>query len=446
MVNGFSSFAVSQGRVCTLETRGTEVDPQEVCLAMDARTGTELWATNLGPALYDAGSGDGDGPRSTPAIADGRVFVLSAYLKLYCLSLANGQVLWSRDFMKEFNAPLIPWQNAASPVLDGGLVFLNGNAPDGTLAALRQSDGQVVWRAHADLLTHATPVPATIHDVRQLIFFTQSGLVSVRAADGELLWTHPVPHNGICAAASPVVSGDRVYYSATGSTGAGAVQLTREGGRFVVTELWRKPGRLRNYWSTPVCLGGYLYGLFESEPGTARGLRCVDLSNGETLWSEPGFVAGGVVLAGDRVLVLTEAGELVLAECAPFGYVERARAQVLGGKSWNVPAVCDGRIYARSTTEAVCLNAAVAQPSAGLMQSLDPRDGGRLCLRVASTDGKPIDTSRLERIEIRVTSQLTTELADWSRLTNNLILTNGGIEVDLVSTPGQLYFIAREQP
>ncbi len=447
VTNGFSSFAIAVGRAYTLETRAVGEESLETCVAWDAVSGSELWTTNLGAAVYDYGSGEGDGPRSTPSVEGGRVFVLSANLKLTCLSVTNGHVLWSRDFLQEFGAENIPWQNAASPLLEGGLVFLNCNAPDGTLAALRQSDGAIVWRTNTDVLTHATPVAASIHGVRQVIFFAQSGLVSVKAATGDVLWTYPFPFNQTSAGASPVVWEDVVYCSAAFSSGAGAVQITRDGDTFTATELWRRPAQLRNYWSTPVCLGGYLYGLFESQSGShTKTLRCVDLRTGDTLWSEPGFASGGLLLVDGRLLIQTEGGELVLAEAAPFSYLELARSQVLTGKSWNVPAVSNGRIYARSTTEAVCLNAAVVQPSAGLVQTLESRVGGQLCLRVASADGALIEANRLDRIQILMTTNVAIGLESWSPVTNNPILTNGVIEVELLPVLGQRYFVACEQP
>jgi outer membrane protein assembly factor BamB len=443
LTNGFSSFAVSQARACTLETRGSSEQPQEVCLALNAETGAELWATPIGPAVYDDGSGEGDGPRSTPAIKDGRVFVLSAYLKLYCLSITNGQVLWCRDFMQELGAPNIWWQNAASPVLDGDLIFLNCNAADGTLAALRQSDGHIVWRTGTNLLTHSTPVPATLHGVRQVIFYTQSGLASLAATNGSVLWTYPFPFNYTTAAMSPVVWDDIVYCSATGSTGAGAVRITHEGDRFVATELWRKPGRLRNYWSTPVCLDGFLYGMFELDSGSpTRTLRCVDLQTGDVFWSQSGFGSGGILLVDGRLLILSETGELVLAETNPFAYLELARAQILSGKCWNIPGVSDSRLYARSTTEAVCLDLSDQTAPAPLVLAIQRPAGGPLRLRVSSSDGNPISPARLAAIKIHSAASLPP--TGWSRLTNNLVLTNGSIEVAVEPSAAHRYFIAVE--
>jgi outer membrane protein assembly factor BamB len=57
-----------------------------------------------------------------------------------------------------------------------------------------------------------------------------------------------------------------------------------------------------------------------------------------------------------NVLVLSDAGDLVLVKAAPDAYTEVARTHVLAGKCWNYAAVSDGHVYARSTKEGVCLD------------------------------------------------------------------------------------------
>ena len=69
-----------------------------------------------------------------------------------------------------------------------------------------------------------------------------------------------------------------------------------------------------------------------------------------------GFGPGQVILAGDKVLALTDAGELVIFDAKPDAYRELARAKVLDGKCWGTPILSGGRIFARSTKEAVCVD------------------------------------------------------------------------------------------
>src|SRR6185369_803327 len=153
---------------------------------------------------------------------------------------------------KEFGGTIIKWKNAASPILDDGLIFVNAGGDGQALLAFDKTDGKVVWKAHDDKPTHSSPVPATIHGVRQIIFFTQKGLLSVLPKSGEVLWRYHYPYDTSTASA-PVVWQDIVYCSAAYDVGAGACRVTKAGDKFTAQELWRKKGDLMNHWSSPVC-------------------------------------------------------------------------------------------------------------------------------------------------------------------------------------------------
>jgi outer membrane protein assembly factor BamB len=353
---------VTAAKAYTVVTRDIENVKNEVCVALEAETGKELWATPLGFAKYDGGgdagapgNGGGDGARSTPAADGSRVYVMSAGLVLFCLEAERGAVVWKKDLVKEHGARNIPWQNAASPVLDGNLLFVCAGGPGQSLLCFHKVTGGLVWKGENDAMTHATPVVATILGHRQVLFFTQSGLVSVVPGTGQILWRYSFPYQ-TSTAASPVVGGDIVFCSAGYGVGAAAVKLTKQGTVFKATELWRKRNDLINHWSTSVYHDGHVYGLFGFKQWQEVPLGCVELATGKMKWSKAGFGQGGVVLAGNTLVALTENGELVAIDASPKGYSETARARVVGGKCWNNVAIANGRIYARSTREGACLD------------------------------------------------------------------------------------------
>lgn len=433
--SGFSSFAVSQGRAFTMVKRTIAGVNREVCVALNAETGAELWATALGPAQYDIGADDGtssnrggDGPRSTPTVRGDRVYTSDAYLVMQCLNATNGQVLWTKDLPALYSGSVIAWQNAASPVIDGDYIFVNGNAPTQRLMALRAADGSLAWRVQDDKMTQATPVAATILGVRQIVFFTQKGLVSVAPTNGAVLWRYTFPYT-TSTGASPVVAGDIVYCSAGYGIGAGAVRITKSASTWKATEIWRTPGELINQWSTPVHHNGFVYGLYgHGQYGTAP-LKCVRLATGEEMWSEDGFGPGGVLLVDGVLLVLKDTGQLVLVQPDPTAYTELGRYQALSGKCWNVPAISNGRIYARSTKEIVSLDVSV-QPPPPLRLSLARGDaGGPWQLHVACSDGSAVDASRAAALEVRTATSLATPLASWTIVAGALELIDGTLRL-----------------
>jgi len=364
--NGFSSFAVGGGKAFTVEGRELEGVKQEVLVARDAATGKELWTAPIGVANYGHDGGNsgtatnkgGDGPRSTPTLAGKNVVTLSATLALQAFDAATGKEQWKIDLIKAHAGRNITWQNAASPLLEGGLLYVAGGGAGESLLVVDPATGKVVTKAFDEKITHSTPTAATILGKRQVIFFLQSGLLAVEPKTLKELWRYNFPFK-VSTAISPVVSGDIVYCSAGYGVGGGAVKLTSAAGKFEAKEIYRIPGdkQIANHWSTPVAVKGDLYGMFQFKAYGAGPVKAVDAATGNVKWEREGFGPGNVVLAGDKIVALSDAGELVLFEPKPDAYKEVARAKILDGKCWTTPVVADGKIFARSTKEAVCLDA-----------------------------------------------------------------------------------------
>jgi outer membrane protein assembly factor BamB len=361
--NGFSSFAISGGKVCTQVNREIDGEKREVCVALDAATGKELWAVDVGVGKYDSGGDSGtpdnrggDGPRSTPTISEGKVYVLTQDLVVRCLDAETGKQVWIRDLVKQHAGRNIGWKSAASPVVDGDRVFLGGGGRGQSLLALDKKTGEVLWKDHDETITHSTPVATTIHGERQVVFFLKSGLLSVAAKDGKALWRFPFPFN-VSTAISPIVSGDVVYCSAGYDVGGGACRIVKDGDQYTAKQLWRISGvkLVANHWSTPVVKDGHLYGMFSFKRFGVGPLKCVELATGKVEWEQPGFGAGNVILVKDKVLALADDGQLVVVEATPKAYQEVARFKAVTGKCWSTPALSDGKIYVRSTKEGACL-------------------------------------------------------------------------------------------
>lgn len=352
---GFSSLAVAGGRAYTLVLR----DDAEVLVALDAASGKELWAAELSEPDYDGGADagedgndGGDGPRATPSVADGRVFVFDASLGLHAFDAASGKELWKQDLAGDFGGKKIQWNNAASALVEGAHVFVVGGGEGQALLAFEAATGKLAWKQGSEKMTHATPIAATIHGKRQVIFFVQAGLVAVEPASGKELWRTEFPYR-TSTAASPVVAGDVVFCSAGYGVGAAAWRIDQKDGALVPELLWRTPNKNINHWSTPVVHDGHLYGMFSFKEYGKGPLRCLELETGEEKWAKEGFGPGNVILVGGTLVALSDRGELVLVDPRPDAYHELARADVLPGKCWSMPAFADGAVYLRSTQESV---------------------------------------------------------------------------------------------
>jgi outer membrane protein assembly factor BamB len=356
--NAFGSFAVAGGKAYLFMER----DGNEVVVALNPDTGKEIWTATIGKTIFERQGGNG--PRTTPTVDGDRVYVYGTYFKLACLNAADGKPIWQHELGAEYNAQntgnrtIEAWGNAMSPLVMGDLVIVAGGGSGQTFLAFNKSDGNLAWKSGDEKVTHATPAPASIGGVEQVIFFCQSGLVSVAAADGKELWRFAFPFR-TATASTPIVggkNGDVVYCSAGYGVGAAACRVTRDGETFKAEKLWRAEGEKMNHWTTPVHKDGYLYGIFGFRQFGNAPLKCVNIETGDERWSQDGFGSGGgTILLDGHVLVQGDKGEITLVQAKPDAYKQVGRFQVLGGKCWTMAVYADGRIYARSDKEAVCL-------------------------------------------------------------------------------------------
>lgn len=396
----WSSITTRGNRLFTQGNRRVGNDDREVCIALDAETGAEVWSANLGIADYpDAGTGSLDGPRSTPTVQGDRVYVLTSYLDLQCLDAASGRLLWRRNFPEEFpGTRVIAWQNAASPLLVGDRIFLNSNVGSGSLTAIRASDGVTLWNRETDRMTHATPTWATLGGVEQVLFLTYQGLVGMGPDTGEVLWRYSFTPSGTSTAATPLAAEGYVYASCAYALGAWTAKVGRAGTSFTVTNTdFKRSNSYQNHWSTPVAHEGFVYGIVESgAPG--RTLACLSLETRLNRWTtrtvagqSPGF--GSLIKVGGTLVLLTEQGRLVLVAPNPNQYQELGQFQALTGKTWNHPAYANGRLYARSVNQIVALEVEESKPSVPPIRlSIDTptSTSPTVMLRVSSLDGTPL--------------------------------------------------------
>jgi len=365
---GYSSFVVSGNKAFTLTGRENQGELRDVCVALDAATGKELWAVDLsksGRKMSNGGvdksiGGDGTGPRTTPTVNDGRVYVYSVDMKLFCLDAQTGKELWRVDVIKDHaGAGRVPNQsygNTVNPVVDGDLVFIGGGGLGQSILAINKVSGQVVWKAGDEKLSWSPPVVTTIHGERQLVFGLQNNVMGISVKDGKTLWSGAMPY-GDFNVPHPIVHENKVYAGCAGRGGAVAFEIIKENNGFSAKKIYTTRTGDVPYLSTPVLRDGYLYGGFGRQEN--KSLRCVEFASGETKWEQKGFghgwvCIGSVILVGDKLVVLSDVGELVLVDPKPDAYKELARFKAVTGACWSTLAFSNGRIYIRSFEEGAC--------------------------------------------------------------------------------------------
>jgi outer membrane protein assembly factor BamB len=339
---GFSSVSVSRGRVFTMG----HAAEQDTVFCFDAATGALLWKHSF-PCALDAKYYEG-GPGATPTVDGERVYTLSKRGHLFCFEAASGQVVWQKDLIQELGVAKPEWGFAGSPLVQDNLLLLNlGSA--GT--AVDKQSGKVVWTSGKEAAGYATPVPCKLGGQEAVLIFAAKALVAANARNGRELWRLPWVTRWNINAADPIVVGGKVFLS-TFDQGGALLELN-EG---PPNELWRSKS-MGNHFNSCVIIGGAIYGFDGNTDKPDPHLRCLSLKTGEVLWSHKGLGLGSLTVAGDKLILLSDKGELIVAEASPAAFKPLARAQVLGGKCWTVPVLSHGRIYCRNARgELVCVD------------------------------------------------------------------------------------------
>ena len=345
---GFAAPVVVQNRVIVFHRLGA----QEIVDALDARTGAMVWRYQY-PTAYRDDFGFDEGPRAAPVVADGIVYTFGAEAQLHAVNAANGQRVWSEDTMRRFTVPKGFFGASGSPIVENGRVIANVGGVKGGIVAFDAKTGAVQWTATSDQASYSSGVAATFPSGRRAIFLTRNALVGLDPATGAIAFRRnwQARANASVNAATPLVVGDLIFLSAEYGPGAGVLRV--DGANLV--ELWSSDESLSNHYATSVHRDGILYG-YHGRQEFGPSLRAVELRTGKVRWSEERFRAGSITLAGERLLIVRERGEMILAPASPDGFKPIARAQVLQGTVRAYPALADGYVYLRNDDTLVCLD------------------------------------------------------------------------------------------
>ena len=339
---GFSGVSVAGDRAFTMVAAREE----EFALCLEAATGKQLWKRRLDVKFTE---GNGNGPRSTPTVEGDRVFFLGSQGKLAALNAGSGETLWASNLREVLGSGLPPWGFAASPLIEGELLIIQGGTGGShCIAAFDKGTGAVVWTSHKDGGDYSSPIAVTARGARQVLSLTEHALVSLAPASGELNWSYPFKEN-LNIATPLLVPPDQVFISAAYDKGAALVEMTGEPGALGVEEVWFRR-EMKNWFSSSVLHDGHLFGFDKAI------LKCISAATGETRWRHRGFNHGSLILADGHLIVLGEEGELALVEAVPDAYRRKAGFQVVTGKCWTAPSLAGGRLFLRNQEEIVSLD------------------------------------------------------------------------------------------
>ena len=372
--SGYSGISVADGRVVTMFNAG-EVD---VAAAFDLATGRELWRYELGEK-YSGHTGSSDGPLSTPAIADGTVYLLGPHGRLAALSLDDGSEIWARQLDEETSTkPFYGYTSSPVPMGDRLLVATGGEGR--AVTAYDRADGTPLWTAGDDSVSYQTPSLVRLGEGSQLVVVSNQRIQGIDPESGEVLWSHRHTEGERQEETAQVVVVDERRFVVDFDQGAVMYRLTGDG----VEEVWRSRA-FANSLSVPVVVGDHLYGY----SGTF--LTCAEVETGEIVWRTRASQGVGLAEIDGRLAIFARGGDLVLVEPSPEGYREITRIAALeaGDHVTAAPSYAEGLFLVRDFEKMAAVRVdAAAEPQ---VAAVDPAERlkGELGEWVAAVEALP---------------------------------------------------------
>ena len=314
----------------------------EVTLCLNAADGKQVWQNKYAAQAVTGAAARHPGPRSSPAVAEGKVVTLGVGGVVSCLDLATGKLLWRKD---PYPKVVPTFFTSMSPIIVDGMAIAHvGGRGKGGIIAYDLATGEAKWKWAGEAPEYASPALMTAGGTKQIVTLTERSVAGIGLADGKLLWQLPfVPRSRAYNAATPIVDGQTVIYTGA-ARGTRAVKIEKKGDGFAARELWRND-QVAVQFNTPVLKDGLLFGL--SDRGN---LFCVNARTGKEVWTDTarhgrGFAA--IVDAGACLLALPSTSELIAFKSSDNQYAELARIKVADTPTYAHPVIAGNRVFVR---------------------------------------------------------------------------------------------------
>jgi outer membrane protein assembly factor BamB len=329
---------VLSGNKIYLNTRQGD---QEIILCLDAKTGKELWKDLYPSTAVTGPAGSHPGPRSTPAIASGKLVTFGASAILSCLDAGTGKVLWRRE--NPTNAVPQFYTGMSPLIVDNICIVHVGTKDNGEVLALDLKTGNEKWKWTGDGPAYASPSLMTVDGKKQLIVQTEKNLIALNLADGKLMWQIATPvQQRFYNCVSPYIDGQTIYLSGQGN-GTKAIKVEKSGNEYVTKELWNNSA-VGAKWNTPILKDGFLYGFTDQ-----KRIYCLNAANGQTVWIDNAVNSdfSTIVDCGSVIIGLTSTDNLIVLKPDGKEYSEVAKYKVADTPIYAYPLISGDKLYVK---------------------------------------------------------------------------------------------------
>ncbi len=368
---GYSGFVIHGGKAYTQIQR--REGQRLVCL--DLHTGETLWETRYNwPWHMD---NEWPGPYATPTYSDGHVFFAGALGIVGCADANSGDLIWTRNVLKEFDPRGVTFGYASTPLVMSGKVYLPLGGESSAVIALHAQSGKIAWQSGSDEGSYSPSIPVVTGTSTQIVSYLATVTVANDPHSGRELWRQEWGSGYSPHGTWPLYQEPYLFRTHPFKRGCRVDRIVESNSVFALEPVWKNKAICADFLS-PVLTETAIFGFDVRTPqadrdGRTRGsLVCLDLETGTTLWRTNAVAHASVQVCDGKLLIMDEKGFLIVAEINRESYAELARYPILpGAVCWTMPTISRNYLIARNQEDAVCI---YLGPSAPICASKTPAD------------------------------------------------------------------------
>lgn len=341
---GFSAI-VSDGKSLYTHYRNGD---DEIVVSLDPKNGETRWEHTYAAPIPDVNylsTQYGEGPQSTPLIADGKIITLGFMGHVTCVNAKDGKLLWTHDLGKDFEVQIPYFGHATSPLQVGANVVIVA----GGLHAFNLDSGKKAWSNTEFQGSYGSPMLIDAGGKPQIVTPVDGHVAGFDPKTGKTRWSKEHKNQWGTILTSPVMDeSGRVFFSAA-QVGALLIDPSSDEPS---KQVWHAEGVSIDH-SNAVRSGDYV---FASVGEAASFLTATSLKDGKQVWKKRGFSTSNLIKVGDEFLLLDFEGELALVELSGEDMTIVTQSTINKKPTWTPPTLLGTTLFFRDETRVAALD------------------------------------------------------------------------------------------
>lgn len=315
-------------------------------------SGKLLWKKMYGPEWNTTYVG----PRSTPTIVGNLVYFESGRGVVYCYNANTGELRWSVDLLKKFDAKNVEWGKAESVLIIGNRLICTPGGPKNNIVALNRLTGETIWTSpgNGEPAAYNSPILIKHNNTSLIVTLTSESIVGIDAETGSFYWQVPQAMEYKNNANTPVYYNGRIFVASDmekPNSGLVCLNLSDDGKNVSVE--WRNQD-FTALMAGIIVMDGYIYGSKIDK----KSWYCIDAKTGKTKYISKMIGDGAIIFADGLYYCYSMDGRMSLVDAKPssFNLISSFRISKGTDQHWSHPVIHDGRLYLRHGNALMAFN------------------------------------------------------------------------------------------